>query len=596
MYGRFLYVDLNRELVREKRFKEDIVKSFIGGKGIGAYILYKELKSKTDPLSPSNILMFLTGPITGTEYPTSGRMVVVTKSPLTNLFTDSHVGGYLGPEIRRSGYDGIIVRKASEEPVYLWIHDGEVEFRDASKLWGLTIEETVKKIREETHPKAHTASIGPAGENLVKFAGIVVDKDSDPWRSGIAGRGGVGTVMGSKKLKAIAVKASDRSRIELYDKEGFHRVAIDAMKMVNRNKFLKIRRQIGTSYWIDPMNAFGILPSYNFKRGYLDDATGLYGTYLRDFVRRLVSCYNCPISCGKVVRKGGRDVKVEYEDIALLGSNNGITDVMDVAEALYLCNNYGLDAISTGNVVGFAMECAEKGLLKDAPKFGDKEGQLKLIKKIIYREDIGDILAEGVRKASEVIGGDSYKFAIHVKGLELPGYEPRSSWGMALAYATSDRGGCHQRAWTTKAEITGVLKRFSTDGIAEYVKNVQDERAAAFSLIVCDFLPEYDVKALYYSTGLEFTVDEFVKAGERIWNLTRLFNIREAAVSRKDDTLPPRMFEEPLPLPPRGEEYVRLLREDFEKMLDEYYQLRGWDRDGKPLKEKISELDLDKLI
>ena len=595
MFGKFLEVDLKKRKTGEYNVGQDIVKMFIGGKGIGAYILYKNLKPKTNSLSPDNLLMFLTGPITGTQYPTSGRMVVVTKSPQTNLYTDSHVGGYLGPEIRKSGYDGIIVKGASDAPVYLWIHGGEVEFRDADKLWGLTVEETVKKIREETHPKAHTASIGPAGENLVKFSGIIVDKDSDPWRSGIAGRGGVGAVMGSKRLKAIAVKAIDRSRVELYDEKGFHKVAIDAMKMVNRDKFIKIRRQIGTSYWIDPMNSFGILPSYNFKRGFLDNAIGLYGTYLRDFVKRLVSCFNCPVSCGKIVHIRKRDVKVEYEDIVLLGSNDGITDVIDVAEALYLCNNYGLDAISTGNVIGFAMECAEKGLLKDAPRFGDKKGQLDLIKKIVYRKGIGDILAEGVKKASETIGRDSYKFAIHVKGLELPGYEPRSSWGMALAYATADRGGCHQRAWTTKAELQGVIKRFSTNGVASYVKKVQDERAAAFSLIVCDFLPKYDVKVLYYSTGLEYTMDEFIKAGERIWNLTRLFNIREADISRKDDTLPPRMFEEALPMPPKGEEYVRLTLEDFNKMLDEYYQLREWDENGIPTKKKLSELDLDRF-
>lgn len=595
MYGKFLYIDLSKNNFKSYTVSPDIIKMFIGGKGIGAYLLYKELKPNTDPLSPGNILMFLTGPLTGTEYPTSGRMVVVTKSPLTNLFTDSHVGGYFGPELRKMGIDGLIITGSSPEPVYIWIHDGEVEFRDAYNLWGLTVEETVSKIREETHAKAHVASIGPAGENLVRFASIVIDKDSDPWRSGIAGRGGVGAVMGSKKLKAIAIKAG-KGKVEVYDDKGFHKVAIEAMKMVNKNKFLRIRRQIGTSYWVDPMNAFGILPSYNFQRGFLDDATGLYGTYLRDFVRRIISCYNCPISCGKIVRKNGSYVKVEYEDIALLGSNNGITDVMDVADAIYLCNNYGLDAISTGNVVGFAMECRERGLLKDAPKFGDKEGQLELIKKIIYREGIGDILAEGVKRASEKIGGESYKFAIHVKGLELPGYEPRSSWGMALAYATSDRGGCHQRAWTTKAEILGVLKRFSTEGIAEYVKNVQDERATAFSIIVCDFLPEYDIKALYYSTGIEYTLDEFIKAGERIWNLTRLFNIREAKISRKDDSLPPRMFEDPLPLPPKGEEYIRLKREDFEKMLDEYYELRSWDHNGIPLKSKLSELNLDSLL
>jgi len=592
-YGKILYIDLNNEKYREIKIDAGVIRSFIGGKGLGAYLLYKMLKKNIDPLSPDNMLMFLTGPLTGTEYPTSGRITVVTKSPLTNLFNDSHAGGYFGPELRKAGYDGVIIYGKSEEPTYIWISD-DIEFRDARHLWGADIEKTVKVIRDETDPRAHIASIGPAGENLVRFASINIDKDSDPWRSGIAGRGGPGAVMGSKNLKAIAVKGY--KKIELYDKEGFHRVAVERMRKVNKDKFLRIRRQIGTSYWVDPMNAFGILPSYNFQRGYIDDAVGLYGTYLRDFVKRIVSCYNCPISCGKIVSRDGSDVKVEYEGIALLGSNNGIRDVLDVADAMKLCNTLGLDAISTGNVIGFIMECRERGLIDEGPRFGDKDGQLKLIKMIAYRRGIGDLLADGVKRASEVIGRGSHKFAMHVKGLELPGYEPRSSWGMALAYATSDRGGCHQRAWTTKAELTGVLKRFSIEGVADYVKRTQDERAAAFSLIVCDFLPDYDITALKYAVGLEYDLNEYLKVGERIWNLTRLFNIREAGVSREDDSLPARVFEDPLPLPPKGDKYIRLLKEDFNKMLDEYYKLRGWDSNGIPTESKLNELGLKSLL
>jgi len=592
-YGKILYVDLNNEKYREIKIDANVIRSFIGGKGLGAYLLYKLLKKNADPLSPDNLLMFLTGPLTGTEYPTSGRITVVTKSPLTNLFNDSHAGGYFGPELRKAGYDGVIIYGKSEDPIYIWISD-DIEFRDAKHLWGADTEKTVKVIRDETDSRAHIASIGPAGENLVRFASINIDKDSDPWRSGIAGRGGPGAVMGSKNLKAIAVKGY--KKIELYDKEGFHRVAVERMRKVNKNKFLRIRRQIGTSYWVDPMNAFGILPSYNFQRGYIDDAVGLYGTYLRDFVKRIVSCYNCPISCGKIVSRDGFDVKVEYEGIALLGSNNGIKDVLDVADAMKLCNTLGLDAISTGNVIGFIMECRERGLIDEGPRFGDKDGQLKLIKMIAYRKGIGDLLAEGVKRVSEIIGMDSYKFAMHVKGLELPGYEPRSSWGMALAYATSDRGGCHQRAWTTKAELTGVLKRFSIEGVAEYVKRTQDERAAAFSLIVCDFLPDYDITALRYAVGLEYDLNEYLKVGERIWNLTRLFNIREAGVSRKDVSLPARVFEDPLPLPPKGDKHIRLPKEDFNKMLDEYYKLRGWDSNGIPTEGKLNELDLKSLL
>jgi len=480
--------------------------------------------------------------------------------------------------------------------VYLWINDGKVEIRDATHLWGLPVSETVKKIREDTDEKAHVVSIGPAGENLVKFASITIDKDSDPWRAGIAARGGPGAVMGSKKLKAIAVKGS--GKVKVYDEEKFKELSSKLNKKVTDNTFVHTRRVLGTSYWIDPMNRMGILPTRNFQSGYIENGYGLIGSNMKYYSKRDVSCYNCPIMCGKVLNVNGNDVKVEYEDIALLGSNNGMTDVLDVAKALVLCNELGLDALSTGGTVAFAMECAEKGILKDAPEFGDAEGQRKLINDIAYKNGIGDLLSEGTKRASEKLGQNSTDFAINVKGLELPGYSPRSSWGMALAYATSDRGGCHQRAWTVRAEVDGVLKRFSTEGIAQFVKDVQDERAAAFSLVVCDFVPlsiDDFMSGLKYGIGVDLDEKEYIKVGERIWNLVRLFNIREAGISRKDDTLPGRMFKEPLPMPPNGKEKVSLPREAFDKMLSEYYFIRGWNENGIPVEEKLVELNLNEI-
>ena len=598
LFGRFLEIDLSKEKTNEIEVEPEVIRKFIGGKGIGAYFLYTLLKPKTDPLSPDNLLMFLNGPLTGTPFPSSGRMVVVTKSPLTGLYLDCHAGGCFGPELRRAGWDGIIVKGKSKDPIYLWIRDEKIEFRDASKIWGLPISETVERIRAETDKKAHIASIGPAGENLVKFAAIMIDKDSDPWRAGVAGRGGPGAVMGSKNLKAIAVKGS--KEIKVFDKGKLRELATRLNKKIMEHNYIHIRRVVGTAYLVDPMNRLGILPTRNFQQGFIENHYGLTGINLRYYTKRDVGCYNCPVVCGKVVEVNGREVKVEYEGIAMLGSNNGITNIMDVAKAISLCNELGLDMISTGNVVGFAMECAERGILNGAPKFGDAEGQRKLIEDIAYRKGLGDLLADGVRKAAEKLRQGTERFAMHVKGLELPAYDPRSSWGMALAYATSDRGGCHQRAFSVRAEIDPpcVLKRFSTKGVARFVKEVQDERAVAFSLIVCDFMPlsiEDFIRGLKYAIGLEYSPEEYLKVGERIWNLTRLFNIREAGISREDDTLPPRVFEEPLPMPPDGEEKVRLPRKEFEKMLDEYYALRGWDENGIPTKEKLEELDLEKL-
>jgi len=290
-------------------------------------------------------------------------------------------------------------------------------------------------------------------------------------------------------------------------------------------------------------------------------------------------------------------VKVEYEILAMMGANDGIRDALEVARSAKLATELGLDGISAGVVVGFAMEAGRRGLLEDVPGFGDAEGQRELLRSIAYREGVGDLLAEGVRCAAEVLGPEAEELAVHVKGLELPGYDPRASWGMALAYATADRGGCHQRAWTVRAEIDGRLRRFSTEGLAEFVKAVQDERAAAFSLIVCDFAPlgvKDFIAGLKAAVGLEYGMEEYLRVGERIWNLTRLLNIREAGISRADDTLPPRVFEEPLPMPDGRE--ARIGRETLASLLDEYYALRGWDEQGRPTPEKLEELGLDELL
>lgn len=597
IYGKLLEVDLSSGNSKDLILEEEVIKYFIGGKGLGAYLLYKYLEPKTDPLSPENLIMFLTGPFTGTSYPTSGRMVIVTKSPLTNLYLDSHAGGFLGPEIRWTGYAGIIIKGKASDPVYIWFDGENVEIRDASKVWTKSISDTVSMLRNETNKNAHMAVIGPAGENLVKYAAIMIDSDENSQRAGIAARGGGGAVMGSKKLKALVVKANSKKLRYAYP-DKMKEITRKSFELIDNTKFMKIRRAIGTSFWVDPMNRFGILPTKNFSKGFLNDATGLYGEYLRAFVKRDVVCYNCPVACGKVVETEEGDVKVEYEDIALLGSNCLIDDVIKVAKSLKIINELGLDAISTGNVIGYAMELKELGLLEgEIPAFGDHKGQIELIKKIAYRKDIGNILAEGVAKISQIVGGDAMNIAMHVKGMELPGYLPRGSWGMALAYATSDRGGCHQRAWTTRAEIEGPLERFSTEEIPGFVKGVQDERAAAYSLIVCDFIPLYNPwDAFTAVTGIDLNEKEYLEAGERIWNLIRLFNIREANISRKDDTLPNRVFEEPLPLPPNGKYSVSLHKGSFEKMLNEYYSLRKWDMNGIPLSDTITKLKINKFF
>ncbi len=599
--GSVLDIDLSHDKVSTYRVDDKVFRMFIGGKGLGAKILIDNLKGGVSPLSPENLLIIATGPLTGTGAPTSNKFVVITKSPLTGLFTDCHVGGSAGQEVKKAGYDAIVIRGKAQHPVYLWVDDDSVEIRDASKLWGLTVSKTVDAVRALTDPKARVGTIGPAGERLVKYACIVFDKEEE--RNGIAARGGPGTVMGSKNLKAIAIKGT--RKIGVADRDRFQKAVLEAIKSINENPFIPLRRKYGTAYWVKPMNEHAIIPSLNFQRGSLEGAEKLYADYMRDtYVVRDMACPNCLIACSKLskVTVDGEEKYVrgpEYETVALLGTNNGIKDISEVARAVYLCNELGLDAISTGNVVGWVMECCERGIIKSDEceglniKFGNSEAQRELIKRIAFREGwLGNLLAEGVARASEVINKGSERFAMHVKRLEIPGYEPRSSNGMALAYATADRGACHQRAWTTRAEIEGRIPRFSIQGKAKFVKEVQDERAAAFSLVICDFAPIPIVDMLSSATGFDYTVEEYLRCGERIWNLIRVFNCREG-ISRRDDTLPPRIFEEPLP--DEAAKGVTLTREQFNKMLDEYYELRGWDSNGIPTKEKLRELDLDDL-
>ena len=597
--GKILRVDLTERRISTEKLDAEIAKKFIGGKGLGAKILYDSLKLGTDPLSPENILIFASGPLTATLAPTSARWAVVTKSPLTNIFLDCQVGGYFGAAMKLAGFDCIIMEGKADSPVYLWVHDGNAEILNAGDLWGKGCFETENTLKKRLGESAHVASIGPAGENLVRYACISVDK----YRQ--AGRGGAGAVMGSKNLKAVAVRSASY-KIEYADPEGFREAAKKALKVIRENSFIPLRRKYGTPVWVAPVNKAALLPTRNFRTGVFEKAENISGETMRDkIVVKDGTCYNCIIQCWKYTHVESGKYKVdelagpEYESIALLGSDCGVGSIEAVAHASMLCDDLGLDTISTGNSIAFAMECYERGLLtaEDTDglelKFGNADAEIEMVKKIAYRKGLGNLLAEGVRRASKKIGDGSERFAMHVKGLEIPGYDPRGAFGMALAYVTSDRGACHQRAWTVRAEIEGKLEpRFSTKGRARFVKETQDERAMCFSLVLCDFAPlevKHFVELLNKATGFNFTVEDYLKTGERIWNLTRLFNVREG-ITRKDDTLPPRFMEEPLPEGATKGQVVT--KEMLDEMLDEYYALRGWDKNGVPTEEKLKELGL----
>lgn len=606
--GKILRVELSKERVETQALDEDLAKKFIGGSGLAAKILYEETGPDTDPLGPENLLIFMTGPFAATPVITSGRHAVVTKSPLTGIFAESDSGGTWGAVLKKAGFDGIVVKGKAKKPVYLWVADGKAEIRDATHLWGQDTYEVEGAIREETRKDAVVASIGPAGEKLVRFASILNDgKDARA-----AGRAGVGAVMGSKNLKAIAVRGTQA--IEIADAEALRASLKEISPMVAKNT--EGMRKFGTSGGVAAFENLGSLPLQNWKfqgrwqqgaekiAGPAMAAKILTGNYF---------CDRCVIGCGRRVKidsgpyAGVEGAGPEYETIALLGSLCLVDDLEAIAKGNELCNRYGMDTISTGAAIAFAMEAYEKGLIgkKETGEiellWGRGDVMVKMVEKIGKREGLGHLLGEGVRRAAEKLGRNAVEFSLQVKGLEIPGHDPRCYNAGSVSYATSNRGACHLAGFThvferilTMPEI-GVetpLPRTEVKGKGELTAKTQNIMCLFDSLKLCKFtlfggLKLTPMAAWYtYVTGVPMEVAEFLKIGERIFNLKRLYNVR-CGVSRKDDTLPPRFLtlkhtgEGLAPnLPPLGE------------MLGDYYEYRGWNEEGIPLPEKLRELGL----
>ena len=600
--GKILIIDLKNCKTSIKKTNLNDAKNFIGAKGLGAKMLFDELPKGTDPLSPENILMFTTGPLTGTSVQTSGRGTIVTKSPQTGFFLDSHFGGIFAAEMKKSGWDFIMLKGKSVIPTYIVIKDDSIEFKNATKIWGKECLITHNWINK-TEGRLRTAVIGPSGENRVKFSAITIDGHRH------AGRGGSGAVMGSKNIKAIALSGS--GKIDLFDGENFRKKTKEVLGKIKSNNFVPIRRKYGTPYWVKVVNEEGFIPTRNYQEGYFQHGDAINAETMQEsIVDSSGACFNCVIACWnkssikKGPYKGISLVGPEYETLALMGSNLGLSNIEDVAYLNERCNELGMDSISLGGVLGFAVEAYKKGALTKEDlrtneiDWGKTDKFAKLIDDIAHRNGrAGEILGEGVRIASEKLGKNSKEYAVHVKGLEIPGYDPRGTFGMGLAYATSDRGGCHQRAWTVKAELNDPeLDRFSFEKKAKIVKEVQDERAAFFSLVLCDFAPiseEDCVDLLNNATGFDHTVESYLRDGERIWNLIRLFNIREG-LTQFDDNLPSRFFRDSFS---EGPAKGKVLSEfDFKKSINEYYTLRGWNEEGIPTKEKLKELNISKYI
>lgn len=588
-------VNLSTLKVKTGELEEEFARRYIGGNGFGARILYDEIELGIDPLGPLNKLVFATGPLCGTPIPIAVKFGVFSKSPLTGIFGESYSSGFFAEQLKFSGYDILIIEGRSEKPVYLVINDEEVKVKDAKNLWGKTCWKTEDALKEELGKRViGILTIGPAGENLVKFACITSDRDRQ------AGRTGMGAVMGSKRLKAIVVHGT--RKVEVANPRALN---LFAREIVRRGAGPEIEhhRVYGTMGTVLISDAQGTLPTRNWQSGTFEHAEDISAeTMLDTTFEKNVGCLNrCPVACGKknVVKdgpyKGTAIVGPEYQTAYALGSNCGIGDLRAIIKANELCDQLGIDTISGGCTVAFGMECYERGVLtkKDTDgielKFGDPEALLAMLKKIAYREGVGDLLAEGVREASKRLGCQAY--ALQVKGLECPGYEARGLKGTALQYAVSSRGACHLRARAQVPELRGVANRLETKGKGKLVKEREDLFSLFDSLIVCKFtLPIFGLaemmKAYEYVTGVTISEGELMLIGKGITDLERLFNVREG-IKREDDTLPTRVMTEPMPEGPnRGQ---TTSRKQLNEMLDEYYRARGWDRiTGTPTKEKRS--------
>ena len=581
-----LHVLLNDGSFRKEPIPTDLYEKYIGGRGLGVKLLYDSLAPGTDPLSPDNLLVFAVGPSTATSVPTAGRFVVITKSPQTGTIFDSHAGGYFAPQLRRAGLAAVVFHGKSPSPVYLWINDSQLELRDSSKYWGKDTTETTDGLIGDTDPKAQVACIGPGGENKGLMAAIMTDKHR------AAGRGGVGAVMGSKNLKAIVARGT--GDVGVHDPERLKLAVERARRLLKRNGVTdKSLPVYGTPVLVNVANELGMLPTFNFQEGTFNDAEGVSGEKLLErFSAGTYNCHGCPIGCGRVsLIKGKKVGGPEYETIWSLGPQCGINDLEWIAIANDKCNLLGLDTISVGSTIGAAMELVQIGKL-DAPlKFGDTTGVLELIDDIAHARGLGAEMGEGSKRFAKRYGAP--ELAMHVKGLEIPAYDPRGAQGHALGYATSNRGGCHLRSYLIGPEVLGspvLIDRDSPKGKADLVMLYQDLSAAMDSMVVCRFtnfawtVDDY-AEMLAAGTGLQIDGRGILRIGERIYNLERLFNLREGFTA-EDDTLPPRFFK---PLPEGGSR-KRVVHLDV--MIPEYYSLRGWDTKGQPTKDTLKKLAL----
>ena len=605
--GRLLRVDLTAGTTTVEPLIETVARHYLGGRGLAAYILYRELPGGVDPLSPANKLIFAAGLLTGTPAPTGSRTLVAAKSPLTGIWGDSTFGGFFGTKLKRAGFDAVIIEGQASSPVYLWIHDGEAEIRSAENSWGLETGPARGKILKETAGKASVALIGPAGENRVGYASILADLRY------AAGRAGMGTVMGAKRLKAVAVSGTQDP--EVAQPQRLRELSRTILRDFRENEASHALSVYGTWLALHGLMGNGILPVHNFRGGEFEQMGRLDSEAFREAVlSHRETCARCSIVCRPVVAfEGSLPVSgeyggPEYETVAALGSLLDNFDPRVICKANELCNRYGMDTISAGVCIAFAMECTERGIDLGQPvSWGDSTAILSLLRDIAMRQGLGDLLADGVREAARKVGQGSQAWALEVKGLELPMHDPRGKKGQGISFATAPRGADHMQAVHDEGfQIGGpypelglsqAMDRHAIEGKARMVKITQDfVGTLADSLGLCKLpmlpwrplTPKRVVELVHLATNWDISLAELQATGERIFNLCRLFNVREG-VGRSDDRLPQRLAE---PLPSGKSQGQVFDGQTLERALDEYYAIRGWDQQGTPEPATLDRLGL----
>ncbi|MEM2999395.1 MAG: aldehyde ferredoxin oxidoreductase family protein [Candidatus Bathyarchaeia archaeon] len=591
--GVFLQVDLSRSKAVAESYDASLALNFFGGRGFAAKILWDRLKPGTDPLSPENKLVFAAGPLTGIGLPNSGKFVVAAKSPLTGGYGDGNIGSAAAVQMRRAGYDAVIIEGKAEKPVILHVKDKTAEFVDAKDFWGLSTFETEARLKSIYGHSAGIVSIGPAGENRVKFATVI----SQEGRSG--GRPGMGAVMGSKNLKAVVFEGSES--LPIAQPKEMKELSAAAYREVLTLPLYTFWKRQGTMSTIEWSQENNVLPTFNFREAVFDEADKIGGFAMEKIKVSNHGCPQCNMTCGNVVRDSDRkEAELDYENVAMLGANIGLGNLRQAAALNRIADELGLDTISLGNVLGFAIEASQKQLISEKLDWGKFAEAKELIKDIAYRRGLGATLAEGVQAAAAKIGNAAGDWAMHVKGLEVSAYDCHAAPGMALAYGTSAIGAHHKDAWLISWEVHTDRGSYGEEKINKIIE-MQHIRGGVFEyLTVCRFPSislglelQWYTRFLRAATGVDFTLNALAEVGERIWNLIRAFWIREygSRWSQEMDVPPARWFKEPL-----TEGMLKGAKLDLTKyniMLQQYYQKRGWDERGIPKKSTLKRLGLE---